>query len=77
MGSGRHVPGILNDYLKRNGNGFTSFHVTLMQNIVNISLLQKKKDFATSIMFDLNTQTIFNVAIFCRSKLLCQKSMTR
>jgi hypothetical protein len=74
MGSGRHVFGMMNDYLKRNGNGFSSFHVKLMQNITNILLLQKKKDFASSILFDLNTQTIFNVAIFCHSKLLCQKS---
>ncbi len=48
MGSEHHVLGIVNDYLKRNGNEFTSFHVKLVQNIINISLLQKKMDFATS-----------------------------
>jgi hypothetical protein len=54
--------------------GFTSFHVELMQNIITIFFLRKKNDFVNFIAFDLNTQTIFIVAIVCHSKLLCQKS---
>jgi hypothetical protein len=68
IGSGHHVLGIMNACVKRSGNGFTSLHMEFMQNIINMYFLKNKMDFANSITFDFNTQTIFNVAIVCPLK---------
>jgi len=46
----------MNAYMKRNGNGFTSLHVELMQNIINMYFLKNKKDFTNLVTFYLPKQ---------------------
>jgi hypothetical protein len=45
MGSGRHVPGIVNDYLKRNGNGFYKFPCETYAKYRKYISLAKEKGF--------------------------------